>query len=55
MKGRFARGRSAAGPGSGLGLAIVSRIVNDHGGTLRIASVKDGGTIATLSLPLAAV
>lgn len=55
VKGRFTRGRSAAGPGSGLGLAIVSRIINDHGGSLRIASVKDGGTTATLSLPLATV
>lgn len=55
VKGRFTRGRSAAGSGSGLGLAIVSRIINDHGGSLRITSVKDSGTTATLSLPLAAV
>ena len=55
VKGRFIRGRSAAGHGSGLGLAIVSRIMNDHQGTLRIESAKDGGTTATLSLPLAEV
>jgi signal transduction histidine kinase len=55
VTGRFIRGRSAAGHGSGLGLAIVSRIVTDHGGVLRIASVKDSGTTATLSLPLAQV
>ena len=55
VKGRFVRGRSAAGHGSGLGLAIVSRIINDHGGTLRLSSVKDHGTTATLSLPLASV
>jgi signal transduction histidine kinase len=55
VTGRFIRGRSATGHGSGLGLAIVSRIITDHGGALRIASVKDDGTTATLSLPLARV
>ena len=53
VKGRFARGRSAEGHGSGLGLAIVNRIVSDHGGALRIESVKNGGTTATVALPLA--
>ena len=48
---RFARGRSHHGHGSGLGLAIVSRIVSDHGGTLRLESVKGAGTTATISLP----
>ena len=52
VKVRFARGRSAAGHGSGLGLAIVSRIVNDHGGSLRLESVKNAGTTATVALPL---
>ena len=55
VKRRFVRGRSAAGHGSGLGLAIVSRIINDHGGTLRLTSAKDGGTTATLTVPLAGV
>lgn len=53
VKGRFARGRSAQGHGSGLGLAIVNRIVSDHGGVLRIESVKNAGTTATVTLPLA--
>lgn len=53
VKGRFARGRSAEGHGSGLGLAIVNRIVSDHGGSLRIDSVKNDGTTATVALPLA--
>ena len=48
---RFTRGRSHHGHGSGLGLAIVNRIVSDHGGTLRLESVKGTGTIATISLP----
>jgi len=53
VKGRFARGRSASGHGSGLGLAIVSRIVGDHGGSLRIESAIDLGTTATVTLPTA--
>jgi signal transduction histidine kinase len=52
VKGRFARGRSAQGHGSGLGLAIVNRIVNDHGGSLRLESVKNAGTSAIVALPL---
>jgi signal transduction histidine kinase len=50
---RFARGRSAAGQGSGLGLAIVSRIARDHGGQLHLDSIRNAGTVATLSLPVA--
>lgn len=53
VKGRFTRGRSAQGQGSGLGLAIANRIVQDHGGTLRLESLKDSGTTATIALPLA--
>lgn len=53
VKGRFARGRSAQGHGSGLGLAIANRIVNDHGGSLKLESAKDAGTTATLALPVA--
>jgi signal transduction histidine kinase len=52
VKGRFARGRSAPGHGSGLGLTIVNRIINDHGGSLRLESAKTTGTTATVSLPL---
>jgi signal transduction histidine kinase len=53
VKGRFARGRSTDVHGSGLGLAIVSRIINDHGGSLKLESVKNSGTTATVALPLA--
>jgi signal transduction histidine kinase len=53
VKGRFARGRSTEVHGSGLGLAIVSRIINDHGGSLKLESIKNSGTTATVALPLA--
>jgi signal transduction histidine kinase len=53
VKRRFVRGRSAAGQGSGLGLAIVNRIARDHGGSLRLESVKGAGTVAALALPAA--
>jgi PAS domain S-box-containing protein len=39
--------------GTGLGLAISYSIAKDHGGDLRIESVENKGTIATLVLPVA--
>jgi two-component system nitrogen regulation sensor histidine kinase NtrY len=37
--------------GTGLGLAIVRKIVDDHGGTLRLENGADSGAVATLVLP----
>ena len=37
--------------GTGLGLVIVSRIVEEHGGTMGIFSVPDGGTVVNLNFP----
>jgi len=35
----------------GLGLAVARGILEEHGGTLRVASRQGGGTVATLVLP----
>jgi signal transduction histidine kinase len=50
---KFFRGRDAGATGSGLGLAIAHRIMRDHGGAIRIASVLNRGTTVTIALPLA--
>ena len=38
--------------GSGIGLAVTTEIVNLHGGTLDIDSVKNKGTLVTIQLPV---
>jgi PAS domain S-box-containing protein len=40
--------------GTGLGLAIAYRIMQDHGGTIRVSSVPGGGTTVVMQLPVAA-
>jgi signal transduction histidine kinase len=50
---KFFRGRSSASSGSGLGLAIVQRVVNDHGGHVRLRSAPGEGTTAEVLLCLA--
>lgn len=50
----FARGRSAdrtAGAGLGLGLAICRRIVDGHGGTIRVEDRVGGGARFVVKLP----
>jgi two-component system, OmpR family, sensor kinase len=53
---RFFRGDPSRtrrnGAGSGLGLSIVQAIVRAHDGTLVLSSAPDGGTTATVELPL---
>ncbi len=39
--------------GLGLGLALTRKIVEDHGGTIHLESVRGRGTTARISIPLA--
>jgi len=41
--------------GTGLGLAIVKKIMEDHGGNLRLSDRPGGGALATMILPRTAV
>ncbi|MBF0444061.1 MAG: HAMP domain-containing protein [Magnetococcales bacterium] len=38
--------------GTGLGLAIVKKIIEDHGGTIRLRESKRGGILVDIQLPL---
>jgi signal transduction histidine kinase len=52
----FYRGDKAQATGKGgvgLGLAIVKRIVEEHGGTIRVQSELDSGTSISLTIPCA--
>lgn len=47
----FIRGRNrAADKGAGLGLAICQRLVELHGGTIAVSSVRDEGSVFTFSV-----
>lgn len=53
---RFYRARTAnelAVPGTGLGLAITRALVDQHGGTIELASREGEGTRVTVHLPAA--
>ena len=48
---KFYRGRNTDVAGSGLGLAIARRVIQDHGGSIQVASRADGGTSVTIGIP----
>jgi signal transduction histidine kinase len=48
---KFYRAHGAPATGSGLGLAIARRVMDDHGGSIRIESVEGEGTTVSVSLP----
>lgn len=49
---RFYRGRNASGAGSGLGLTIAKRILEYHGGDIRLRSNGTSGTDVMLLFPV---
>jgi signal transduction histidine kinase len=50
---RFWRGNATSTQGAGLGLAIVAEIMKAHGGNIQVGDRSNGGTIFTLTFPLA--
>lgn len=52
---RAANAHSATIPGAGLGLAITKSIIENHRGTITLASSPGSGTTAALTLPAAGV
>lgn len=48
---RYYRGKQKT-KGTGLGLAIAQKIVDAHGGTIRVKSIQGSGTTFTISLPV---
>lgn len=49
---RVDKARSRSLGGTGLGLAIVKHVAEQHGGTIRVASVEGRGSTFTLTIPL---
>ena len=50
---RLYRGEKArTSPGSGLGLTIAKKIIDIHGGRIRISSIADRGTTVQIDLPV---
>ncbi|MEW5888197.1 MAG: sensor histidine kinase, partial [Pseudomonadota bacterium] len=51
---RADKSRQRASGGTGLGLAIVQSIMELHGGTVRVESSEERGTVFSLLFPVAA-
>lgn len=52
VKKKFYKGSSKA-RGTGIGLAVSDEIVEMHGGTLELANAPGGGTLVTVTIPVA--
>ena len=52
VRGDKARGSAHGIAGSGLGLAISKRVIDQHGGHIKIENHPDGGLIASFDLPV---
>ncbi len=48
---RTDKSRNRKSGGAGIGLAIVKSIVNAHGGTVTVESIKEQGSCFTVSIP----
>ena len=52
VKKKFYKGSSSV-RGTGIGLAVCDEIVEMHGGTLTLENAEGGGTLVTVTLPVA--
>jgi two-component system osmolarity sensor histidine kinase EnvZ len=52
VRGDKARGAAHGSTGSGLGLAITKRIIDMHGGSIRIENHPEGGLVVNFYLPV---
>ena len=49
---RVEKSRTSDAGGTGLGLAIAKELIDAHGGSIRVESVLDEGTVMMIELPV---
>ena len=52
LKAPFSRTQVGEKEGSGIGLSIIKKIVDGHGGNIKLTNQKNGGAVYTIELPL---